>query len=195
MTCLVGVLILILILTSIDASQIKVLIPTPMEHETDKKPVFIECRNDELFLVPVAELRGLTKEALADGAAQARSEGMNEAEMLQLLKTLEVGTENYRVDLNFALLGQLAISPLEGTKGYVFEDIQKETSAQWYGQVLSNLDKETEMLSFLVRDDSFGVFKRARHLAWQLKVEVAYHLLDVNDLIKFGLGGSVPMAQ
>jgi hypothetical protein len=51
------------------------------------------------------------------------------------------------------------------------------------------------MLSFLVRDDSYGVFKRARHLAWKWEVEVSYDLLDLQDIVKFGLGGAVPMAQ
>lgn len=44
LSCLVGVLILIIILTSIDASQTKILIPTPMAQKTDKKMLFIECR-------------------------------------------------------------------------------------------------------------------------------------------------------
>ena len=44
MTCMLGVLMLIILLTGVDAAQIKVLIPTPIAHSTDKKPVFVECR-------------------------------------------------------------------------------------------------------------------------------------------------------
>ncbi len=53
MTCLVGVLVLIIILTGVDASQIKMLVPTPMRTETDKRPVFVECRHNQLFPIPV----------------------------------------------------------------------------------------------------------------------------------------------
>jgi hypothetical protein len=51
------------------------------------------------------------------------------------------------------------------------------------------------MLAFLVRDDSFEVFACARILAQTEQIDVSYELLGVDDPIKFGLGGSVPMAQ
>ena len=50
-------------------------------------------------------------------------------------------------------------------------------------------------LAFLVRDDSYTVFKRARALAWNQKAEVSYELLDTQAPIKFGLGGSRSLAQ
>lgn len=192
MTCLVGVLVLILILTGIDAGQIKVLIPTPMEHESDKRQMYFECRDGELFLIPVRDLRDMTVRALDEIAVEA--EGDME-EMLRLLHKKEVGNEAYRVDLSFALLGQFAVSLVEGTKGYRLMSLESERGTGWFWNILKDLDPETEMVSFLVRDDSFGVFKRARHVAWKWDIEVAYNLLDVDDVIKFGLGGSAPLAQ
>lgn len=192
MTCLVGVLVLVLILTGIDAGQIKVLIPTPMEHKTDMNPIYIECRDNEMFVVSIRELQALTRDALVD---IGRNAGGDEIEMLQLLEDTEVGDENYKVDLTYTLLGQCAIQAVEGTRGYALEDVQAETEQDWFGKILTSLDRETEMLTFLVRDDSFGVFKRARHIAWKWKVEVSYQLLDVDDVVKFGLGGSSPLPQ
>ena len=192
MTCLVGVLVLILILTGIDAGQIKVLIPTPLEHSTDKRQVYIECSNDELFLIPVKGLREVTTRTLDDIAIEANGDM---EEMLRLLHRTPVGNEEYNVDLSFALLGQFAVNMVEGTKGYRLESVERETAKDWFGRILTTLDTETDMLSFLVRDDSFMVFKRARHLAWKWDVEVAYNLLSVDDVIKFGLGGSAPLAQ
>ncbi len=66
MTCMLGVLILIILLTGLDASQIKVLIPTPLEMRSDKRSIFIECRDDQLFLLPAAELRDMAESAMKD---------------------------------------------------------------------------------------------------------------------------------
>jgi len=192
MTCLVGCLVLILILTSIDASQVKVLIPTPMEHETDKRPIYIECRDNELFRVPVMELRKLSNEKLNEMAVEADGDT---GKMLRLMSETPVRGEQYTVDLEFSLVGQFAVEPISGIKGYRLIDMNSEKQSDWFGRILKDMNKESEMLSFLVRDDSFEVFKQARALAWLDKAEVSYELLDVQDTIKFGLGGAVPLAQ
>ncbi len=192
MTCMLGALMMIILLTSIDASQIKVLIPTPMEHTTDRKPVFIECRNDELFLVPVTELRNMANNELKKLAEEAKGDT---GEMLRRLAQAQAQTDTYRVDLTYALLGQFAILPIATAKGYRLEDASKEKATDWFGRILTALPKDTEMLTFLVRDDSYNVFKRARALAWNQKAEVSYELLDTQAPIKFGLGGSRSLAQ
>ena len=51
------------------------------------------------------------------------------------------------------------------------------------------------MLSFVVRDDSFEVFKYARALAGIHNIDVSYELLDASQPIKFGLGGTRSLAQ
>ena len=58
MTCILGVLVLIILLTGIDASQITVLVTTPKELSgDDKSPVFFECRNKMLFHISPDELK------------------------------------------------------------------------------------------------------------------------------------------
>jgi len=192
MTCMLGIIIFIILLTGVDASQIKVLIRTPLQRMTDKTPVYIECRHDELFLVPVLDLRDLAKTELSEVARSAKG---NTATMLKLLAEASAETDAYRVDLTYALLGQFAIVPREGTEGYQLRDMSKEMSTDWFGRILTGLDPEKEMLTFLVRDDSYDVFKRARALAWARKVDVSYELMDVRAPIKFGLGGERSLAQ
>ncbi|HBA83064.1 MAG TPA: hypothetical protein DCZ95_03120 [Verrucomicrobia bacterium] len=192
MTCILGILILMILLTGIDASQIRVLVPTPMEHTSDKRPIFIECRDNELFSVPLEELRKLADTTLKQ---IARSVSNDSARMLIKLGEAKVQTEAYRVDLNFILLGQLAVQSVPNVTGYRLVDIANETSDDWYGRILTQMNKEKDMLSFIVRDDSFEVFKRARALAWSQKAEVSYELIDANEPIKFGLGGAIPLAQ
>ena len=190
--CALGLLLLVVLLASVHASRLQVLVPTPMEHLAEKTPVFIECRNNELFEVPLAELRALANNQLT---LVAKESGGSSDEILRQLPQMSVQTDTYRVDLSYALLGQFTIVPLPVAKGYSLEDESKETATDWFGRVLTRVDKNKEMLAFLVRDDSFAVFARARMLAQAENIDVSYELLGVDDPIKFGLGGSVPMAQ
>ena len=58
LTCVLGILILIILLTGIDAASIKVLVPTPKEAVgDDKRPVFFECRNNSLFYIDYDEIK------------------------------------------------------------------------------------------------------------------------------------------
>lgn len=192
MTCLVGVLVLIIMLTGIDASQIEVLIPTPLGHPTNLKPIFIECRNDMLYVVPFEELREKTLRAVEEISREAQGDTVR---VLQSLAERKVHTDYYDVDLSYALSGQFGIVPVEGKEGYRLESIETETPDKWFGRILAGIDPKREMLTFLVRDDSYAVFKRARALAWHKKVEVAYELVDQGAVVRFGLGGELILAQ
>ncbi|HRZ13737.1 MAG TPA: hypothetical protein P5567_14940 [Kiritimatiellia bacterium] len=192
MTCMLGVLILMILLTGIDASQIKVLVPTPMEQPTDKRPIFIECRNNELFLVPIEDITRMVYDEM--GALAEKAKG-DQAAFAQLLETATVKTESHEVDLAFALMSQFALTSLPGVSGYKLESVARETAQDWFGKILNGIKKDEEMITFLVRDDSFIVFKKARALAWLQNIQVSCELLDVTEPIKFGLGGQRSMAQ
>jgi len=192
MTCLVGVLVLIIILIGIDASQTRVLIPTPVARETDKRPIFIEARNDQLFMVPLDRLQATANTTLRN--LRIETDG-NIEQLLGLMSRTNVEDEAYRIDLSYALMGQLALHPLPDVSGYPLEDIQKEGPTDWFGRILDGMNKDEEMLTFIVRDDSFRVFKFARALAWHEEVDVAYELIGRGEPIRFGLAGTRIKAQ
>ncbi len=186
MTCLVGVLVLIIILTGLDAAQIRVLIPTPMEYDTDKRPIFIEARNNQLFRIPLDELQELAEQTVR---AASREAGGNLERLLQLMHDADAGIEAYKLDLSYFVVGQYAVRPVEGVEGYALVDWENEGPRDWFGNILVSMNKEEEFLAFFVRDDSFDVFKRARHLAWVEEVDVSYELLDRDEHIRFGMLG------
>jgi hypothetical protein len=189
---MLGIIILMILLTGIDASQIKVLVPTPMEQPTDKRPIFIECRNNELFLVPIEDITRMVYDEM--GALAEKAKG-DQAAFAALLETAVVKTDSHQIDLAFALISQFALQPLPGVSGYRLESIQSETTNDWFGKILGGVKKDDEIITFLVRDDSYKVFKKARALAWIANVQVSCELLDVSEPIKFGLGGTRSMAQ
>lgn len=186
MTCLVGVLVLIIILTGLDAAQIRVLIPTPMQYETDKRPIFIEARNNELFRVPVTELQEQAEAATRQLVGEA---GSGVERVLAAMQDMNNVVGDYQLDLTYIMVGQYGARLVDGASGYRLDNWQRETAQDWFGRILADMDKETEMLSFLVRDDSFEVFKIARHLAWVSGAEVGYELLPLDEPIRFGMLG------
>jgi len=188
----VGVLVLIIILTGLDASQIRMLIPTPMQYESDKRPVFIEARGNRLYRIPILELQQLADEGVRD--LGRRAEG-NMQRLMQLMQEIELGTEGYQIDLSYFMVGQFAIRAIDGPLGYELIDWENESPRDWYGSILSNLNPEEELIAFLVRDDSFDVFKRARHLAWTQNAAVSYELLDADEPIRFGMLGKALRPQ
>ena len=192
MTCLVGVLVLIIILTGVDASQIKMLVPTPMGVKSDKRPIFIECRGNRMFHIPIEEINERANEELRN---QARLVKGDTRKLMERLATASVETDSYLVDLTYALLAQFALKPKYGAPGYELADIKQEGPQDWFGAILSKVNPEEEMVTFLVRDDSFEVFKKARALAWVQQIKCSYELLDERDPLKFGLGGTPSLAQ
>ena len=197
LTCLVGVLMLIIILTSIDASQTKVLIPTPMSQKTDKKLMFVECRNNQLFPIPLEEIQDQVD---AEFVKLDQTLSGDPEEMKEALRNLSFETENYVVDSSYALVGQYAITPKLTSQGDDLSGVNMQTIdgvevPGWFGKMLDEADPQSDIITFLVRDDSFKVFRKARALAWLKKIQVAYELFAVNDPIIFGLGGEISLAQ
>ena len=187
LTCLEGVLMLIIISTGIDAAQTKVLIPTPMEQESEKKPIYIECRNDQMFEIPVDDLIKKSQDKLEEIAKEAKGDSLI---LLQKMGESTITNEAFEVDLTYALLGQIAILPIADASGYPLTDYSKENEMGWYGKIVTSLNHEKEMISFIVRDDSFNVFKQARRYAWGKRADVSYDLIGVDEPIRFGVGGS-----
>ena len=187
MTCILGVLVLIILLTGIDASQITVLVATPKEMQSDDKaPVFFECRKNQLFHISVEELKKACDEKTAE--LQDRVAG-DETEFLKMASQtmLEVGGQ--KLDYTYALMGKFVLMPIPEAEGYTFTSQSAETADKWYGSRLAAIDPETQFICFLVRPDSYRIFQRARNLAWIKNLNVACELQDEKNPIMIGPGG------
>jgi len=193
MTCVLGILVLIILLTGIDASQIVVLVSTPKELTgDDKSPVFFECRNKQLFHIDLEELKV---------ACDAKTEQIrvmvdgNQAEFLKASATTVMELAGQRLDYTYALLGKYVLTPSPDAEGYTFERYMRETPEMWFGSRLAEIDADTQFICFFVRPDSFKVFQQARALAWIRNINVSCELLDEKDPIQIGPGGNRIYAQ
>ena len=193
MTCILGVLVLIILLTGIDASQITVLVATPKEMTSDdKSPVLFECRSNQLFQISVDEL----KKAVDMKTEEIREKVQSDPnEFLKLAGKSFLEVEGQQVDYTFALTGKYVLTPIPGAQGYKFERFMDETDQMWFGSRLAVINPETQFLCFFVRPDSYKVFQQARSLAWMKNINVSCELLDEKDVIRLGPGGERVLPQ
>ncbi len=184
LTCLQGVLILVIISTGIDAAQTKVLIPTPIERQSTKRPVYLECRGDLIYPMDVA---GLGKEARSKIAQLTTAAAGDQLKMLQALTEIRVMNDFYEVDLSYYMLGQLVLKPRKDATapGYALEERSTMASDNFMTRTLKELDSKADRVVLVVRDDSFNVFKVAQRLAFLAKLEVAVQIYDVREPLRF----------
>jgi len=187
MTCILGVLVLIILLTGIDASQITVLVATPKEMTSDdKSPVFFECRKDQLFQISVEELK-----KACDTKTEELKERVSgdEAEFLKAAAQTTIEMDGHRLDYTYALMGKYVLLPIPEAEGYPLKNQKEETADKWYGSRLAKINPATQFICFLVRPDSYRVFQRARNMAWVRNINVACELQDEKNPIMIGPGG------
>ncbi len=193
MTCILGVLVLIILLTGIDASQITVLVSTPKELTSDdKSPVLFECRDNRLYHISVSELKKAVDAKTEEIRERVQSD---QNEFLKMAGQSFVEVAGQRVDYTYALTGKYVLMPVEGVEGYAFENYRNETEQMWFGSRLAAVDPETQFVCFFVRPDSYKVFQRGRALAWLKGINVSCELLDEKDVIRIGPGGSRILPQ
>ncbi len=186
LTCLQGVLMLVIISTGIDAAQTKVLIPTPIERHSDRIPVYVECRDNLIYPIDVETLWRDAKAKMGEIARQAKGD---QIKMMQAISSDEfkVTNEYYEVDLSYALVGQFAIRPKTSgsTPGFVLEERSTFSTDNFMTRLLNGMDKDKQKIMMIVRDDSYDVFKVAQRLSFLKKIEVAVEVFESREPIRF----------
>ncbi len=185
LTCLQGVLMLIIITTGIDAAQTKVVVATPIELAGNERPIYIECRDNQLFRVPVLEARQAVQKKQLEVMKVRRESGGDMIDVLESMGKADIDIGDYVIDFTRYLNGQVALIPKPDIKGHALTTAEAENENTWFGRIVAEMDKDNERINFLVRDDSFNVFKLARVIAWTQKIKVTYSLVPRNDPLIF----------
>lgn len=180
LTCLQGVLMLIIITTGIDAAQTKVILATPIELSGKERPIFIEARNNMLFRVPVEDAKRAVIERQAE-LVKKRQGTESMADMLSEVGKSDIDVGNYVIDFARYLSGQIALIAKSDSGGHTFEMADQDSEENWFAGVMREMDINNERIHFWVRDDSFDVFKRARFAAWARNIKVSYSLITLNE--------------
>lgn len=197
-TCLAGILVLMIISVTMDLKPPVIFTPTPIDRQsTDKQPIYIECTaKGEMNLVDVG---GLRRQAESEIARIAAAHAGDQMKILSEIGKAGVTNEYYKIDLPALMATQTSVLyPLNKAAGLSLPSkIDDITDDNWLARLYHGMDTNKSYVVFLVRseDASYEIFRRARAFAWLKTIPVAYELFDNNDPFKFGGSGSLPGVQ
>jgi hypothetical protein len=176
-----------MLITVQEAVKIPVFRPTPRAKITSKQGVFFECRGNQLYYVDKAGLDDQVEQLMS-----TLNPGIRGGDLESFLKAIqgkEVGNAYYTVDPRYLLVGRMGLEPRPGVPGETIEELSDPNSK--IQAILSQWDKDHQYVAFLVRDDSFDVFRKARKVADEAGFDIGWELLGIDEPIKFGQGGQV----
>ena len=93
------------------------------------------------------------------------------------------------------MLGQMVLEPRKDAAGETEKEIDNKATSKFFA-ALRKVDKEKQYVVFLVRDDSFALFKTCRRFVQEEGYGSGWEYLDDDQLIKFGgfgQGSPVPI--
>ncbi len=180
-----------LLVTVQEAVKIPVFRPTPRAKITSKQGIFFECRTNQLFYVDYAGLDDQVEQLMSTLNPGVR--GGDIESFLKAIQGKEVGNEYYKVDPRYLLVGKVGLEARPGVPGETMEEMQYPNSK--FQAILSQLVKSNQYIAFLVRDDSFTIFRKARQVADAAGFDTGWELLGIDEPIKFGEGGTAIATQ
>lgn len=122
------------------------------------EPVYFACHSNELFYVDKAELDRKTFDAMRSLPSELDPEQRAKA-----FEEKRVGNEVFVVDPRTLLSGKLQLQPRSGAHGDSVGNLDRPDSK--FQQILQRLNRESNPIVFLVREDSVEAFEKARVLA------------------------------
>jgi hypothetical protein len=180
-----------LIVTVEEAVKVPIFRPTPLAKTSSKQGFFFECRTNQLFFIDKAGLDVQVEELMSKLNPGVRSGDLES--FSKAIQGQDVGDPYYKVDPRYLLVGQMGLEARPGVSGESAVDLENPNSK--YREILSRLDKDKQYIAFLVRDDSFNVFRKARQVADNLGLDTGWELLGIDEPIKFGAGGTAISTQ
>jgi hypothetical protein len=180
-----------LLVTVQEAVKIPVFRPTPRAKITSKQGIMFECRTNELFFVDTAGLQDQVEKLMSNLNPGVRSGDIES--FLKALQGQEVGNAYYKVDPRYLLVGKMGLEARPGVAGETMTELDDPNSK--FQAIVSQLDKSKQYIAFLVRDDSFNIFRKARQIADTAGFDTGWELLGIDEPIKFGEGGTAIATQ
>jgi hypothetical protein len=166
------------------SSRVPTVRPMPMLRSTTNSAVYFECRAGHVFPIFRDKLAEAFKsEGRKVAAANLRQAGGDIQAVGEIMK-LDIGDEYYRLDSHYLMLGIMALVPREGVLGTSVEELLESPSND-FRKIVNAMDKDAQYCAFLVRDDSFEVFRRARELVSTKNFTAGWELLDHGEPITF----------
>jgi len=175
-----------MLITVQEAVKIPVYRPTTRARMVNKQEVFFECRQNELFYVDKDDVDDQLVKLLSMLGLDARSS--NTSEFLKALQGRVVSNAYYTINSRYLLHNVMALEPLAGSHGEKLNVLENNSSA--FQKVLHRLNVNKQFIVFLVRDDSFELFHKARKLADAVGFDIGWEYFGGGEPLQFGPGGT-----
>ena len=158
---------------------------------SNKWAVFVECRQNEVFFVDKENLDAQVEKLLASIPPDVRRGDLKG--FMKAIRAQEIGNESYTVNPNYLLTAIIAVEARPGVHGNAVDTLDKADGK--FQKALSQLKPDERFIAFMVRDDSFPAFRKARAEAEKLGFDTGWELLGEGEPMKFGAGGSAISVQ
>jgi hypothetical protein len=167
---------------SVEASRSPSSGPPVRAVPTNQRPVFFECRGNKVFFIDKDGLDAQAAELMS--TLDPNVKGGDRSQFLKAVQSKEIGNENYKMNLTYWQVGLMVLEPRADAPGESREQLDKTDGR--FQAALSRFDPKGQYVTFLVRDDSFGVFRKARSIADKQGFNTGWELLGADEPIKFG---------
>ena len=154
---------------------------TPIAETVTNWPVYFECRANQVFpvnRVKLAEALQNTTNAVAK--TPGGSNTLSSISGLGQLMMQDIGDEYYQIDTRYLLLGQMALLPRTNATGIKSAEVTNK-----FGTAIASFNRDNQYLVFLVRDDSFSVFRKARDIATRAGYRSGWEYIGRDEPLTF----------
>lgn len=182
----IGIIVVITVVAILNSTHMTFIFRTPYARGTEKEPLYFECGGDRVTFVDKKKI----DTELEDYRNSIKELDLND---LQVQKQLESGirvveSAHYRVDLGrFAYNNVVVLVPKEARQGENINQIVLADSD--YQKLVDKIDPEKHFVFFLVRPDSYEVFRKARQILWDRGIQGGWEPLEIGQQITFGSKG------
>lgn len=154
---------------------------TPIAEAITNMPVYFECRANQVFPINRAKLAEQLRNTTNTVAkTPGGSNTLSSLSGLGELMMQDIGDEYYQIDTRYLLLGQMALLPRTNATGIKSADITNK-----FGSVIATINKDNQYLVFLVRDDSFLAFRKARDVSTKAGYRSGWEYLGRDEPLTF----------
>jgi hypothetical protein len=188
-TNVLGILIFLGVMFTLTMHGARFIVRTPKVKETSKKPIFFECRSEQLFYLDKDGIWNVLDRKVAKLLKENPDIVMGE--IAAQLYGEKIGNRYYLLDLNkFFKENLLSLVPRAGAKGETIKDLKRPDSS--FREVINKLAKDEAFIYFFVKPDSFEIFRIARAYTWEKNIQVGWYPLDYGRSPTFGSRGRRP---
>lgn len=186
----VGLMILVAVVTVLNSRDITISLGTPILQDppADAQRILFECRDNRVVYVDDVTIDRQIVQRI--GAYQKKhGRRPSRRELPDVFRQADVGSKHYRVQAEIGRSGTFFVyEPRRPEWGETIAALHGPKSE--YTDLLGSLDPKEHFVFFIVRNDSFEVFRAARRMARQRGLATGWHPHPVGEPLRFQPGGA-----